>query len=543
MKAIAGWIGRHLVVFALLVCAIAFVQQGGLAATRHALSGDSVAGELSGPAEIGERLTELRAEAKADLASNLDQWEEATSAKRREALESRKRELAAIDRQLEQRGVLGSVLPSRIIEGARLKLRRAVMEREIAVLEARVDLDNAKQAAANLAAIPGPAAIAEARAQCDAVNAEIHRFNARSRPVKATRNRLTGEADKLTAQSKEACGRLNRMVEQRRQRLAASQAAQAQVEAARRSVDDAERSARAAIKEVRLAAKGNTLRDILVKAAIALVAIILTPYLIRFFLYYIVAPLAERRAAIRLTVPGGSQAPMLPTVPSRISIPVELGASEELLVRQHYLQTTSLTGTKRTRWLLDYRHPVSSIAAGLAFLTRVEGAGETTTISAVEDPFAELAELELPAGASCVLHPRALVALVQPAGSPMRITSHWRLFSLNAWLTLQLRYLVFHGPVRLIVKGGRGVRIEQARSGRIFGQDQLVGFSADLAYSVTRNETFAPYLFGQEPLFKDKVESGRGVLVIEEAPLAGRKGGVRRGLEGAMDAFLKVFGI
>ena len=83
-----------------------------------------------------------------------------------------------------------------------------------------------------------------------------------------------------------------------------------------------------------------------------------------------------------------------------------------------------------------------------------------------------------------MLHPRALVAVAQPEGRPVRITSHWRLFSLNAWLTLQLRYLVFHGPCRLVIKGGRGIRLERAERGRIFGQEQLVGFSADLAYSV-----------------------------------------------------------
>jgi hypothetical protein len=126
----------------------------------------------------------------------------------------------------------------------------------------------------------------------------------------------------------------------------------------------------------------------------------------------------------------------------------------------------------------------------------------------------------------------------------MRITSHLRLFSLNAWLTMQLRFIVFHGPGCLVVRGGRGVRVEPAAAGRIFGQNQLVGFSADLAYSVTRTETFAPYLFGREQLFKDKVEQGAGILIIEEAPFAGRHGGeVRRGLEGAFDAGMKALGL
>ena len=291
-------------------------------------------------------------------------------------------------------------------------------------------------------------------------------------------------------------------------------------------------------------AKEWRLTDIALKAALLLAVIIASPFLIRIMFYYLLAPLAARRASIKVVVPGGGGVPIPRSAPSRVSIPVTLGSREELLVRQDYLQTSSLTATKSTRWLLDYRHPISSIATGLTFLTRVRGEGEATTVSAVRDAFAELAEVVLPEGAACVLHPRALVAVVQPFRKTIRITSHWRLLTLNAWLTLQLRYLVFHGPGRLIVKGGRGVRVEPAERGRIFGQDQLVGFSADLAYSVTRTETFGPYFFGREQLFKDKVERGSGILIIEEAPLAGKKGnGVRKGLEGAFDAGMKAFGM
>jgi hypothetical protein len=225
-------------------------------------------------------------------------------------------------------------------------------------------------------------------------------------------------------------------------------------------------------------------------------------------------------------------------------VAVRLSKDEELLVRQGYLQSSSLEGDKATRWLLDWRHPLSSLASGLWFLTRIRGEGQVTIVSAVHDPFAEVASVSLPEGASCVLQPRALAAVATPLARPLRVTSHWRLFSLNAWLTLQLRYLVFHGPARLVLKGGRGVRLEQAEEGRMFGQDQLIGFSANLAYSVKRSETFWPYFLGREPLFKDRVEAGMGLLIIEEAPLAGRSGAAgRRGLEGALDASLKAVGL
>ena len=288
----------------------------------------------------------------------------------------------------------------------------------------------------------------------------------------------------------------------------------------------------------------ETFKGLLWKALLILMGIIVMPFAIRTFLYYVLAPVAERRGAIRLSVSGGGLAPIHPGLPSRISLPLTLDRTNEILVRQDYLQSTSLGSKKRTRWLLDYRHILSSIASGLVFLTHIKGEGETTTVSAVRDPFAELTEVDLPLGAACVLHPRALVAVVQPIGNAIRITSHWRLFTLNAYLTQQLRFIVFHGPARLILKGGRGIRVESAERGRIFGQDQLVGFSADLAYSVTRTETFAPYLFGREQLYKDKVEEGSGILIIEEAPLSSRQGSeVRRGIEGMLDAGMKAFGL
>ncbi|NJR80373.1 AIM24 family protein [Sphingomonas corticis] len=278
-------------------------------------------------------------------------------------------------------------------------------------------------------------------------------------------------------------------------------------------------------------------------AAIALAFIIVTPFLIRLFCFFVLAPLAIRRAAIRLRMPDGRGVAIAPAAPSATSVAVRLNPGEELLVRQDYLQTSSHAGAKGTQWFLDWTKPVTSLATGLTFLTRIRGDGEVTTVSAVRDGLAEVTTLTLPEGASCVLQPRALAAVAQPIRRRLRITRHWRLGSLNAWLTLQLRYLVFHGPARLVLKGGRGVRVERAEQGRVFGQDQLVGFSADLAYAVTRTETFWPYFFGREQLLKDRVMAGEGVLIVEEAPLTVRRGEVRRGIEGMIDAGMKVFGM
>lgn len=283
--------------------------------------------------------------------------------------------------------------------------------------------------------------------------------------------------------------------------------------------------------------------DILPRAALALLLIILTPFAVRTLFYWVLAPLASLQKPIQLL---DSAAPIpLPSERSGVSRAISLTPGTELLIRQGFEQTLSLGGAKATQWLLDARFPISSLVSGLYFLTRIRGQpGDTITVSAIRDPFAEIAVLTLPAGAAAVLQPRAIAGVVQPIANPMRITSHWRLGTLNAWLTWQLRFLVFHGPAEIVLTGGRGVRIEPALAGRSIGQDQLIGFSAGIAYSTGRTETFIPYLFGREPLLKDRIAAGSGVLIAEEAPMAGRRGGgVRGGLEGIADAMLKVFGI
>ena len=103
---------------------------------------------------------------------------------------------------------------------------------------------------------------------------------------------------------------------------------------------------------------------------------------------------------------------------------------------------------------------------------------------------------------------------------------------------------MFHGPVTLIVKGCRGIRVERATAGRSINQAATIGFSANLAYSVQRYETFMPYLFGKQELFNDNFAGGPGFCIYEETPYFGKASGVTgRGLQGILDSVLKVFGI
>ncbi len=78
----------------------------------------------------------------------------------------------------------------------------------------------------------------------------------------------------------------------------------------------------------------------------------------------------------------------------------------------------------------------------------------------------------------------------------------------------------------------------------MINQASTIGFSANLDYHNTRCETFIPYLRGKEDLFNDLFEGEQGVFVYEEMPAGGRNTGLTgRGLEGVVDAALKVFGI
>lgn len=560
LKALIGWIARHFVLWLLLIAAI-LVWNAWNAGARH----DAKAEGLE---RIAVEVEAQRETAQGELIA-LQRW--TGTATRQTLIAERQRrhaELAALKGErrsdASRKFSIVTLDNDAVLADQTRELRIAALAREIAIIERALATADAKSAgdAARIALAEAQAPVKAAARRCVAADRANDAFETQNR-LRSITGEVLGEGERLRRAEREACddylaakARRNgaeRALADARSR-AADLAAQGERFATRR-LAGGEAALQAAIASERGAAEGSIhghvkhkwaewgMAAIMGQALVALLLIVAAPYLVRLLFWFVLAPMAERRPAIRIRVPGGNPVPMPPADRSRTSLSVVLAAGEELLVRQDYLQSTSAGGTKDTRWLLDMAHPLSSVASGLYFLTRVRGEGTATTISAVSDPFAEVTLVTLPQGGATVLHPRALAAVVQPIGQPMRVTSHWRFGSINAWLTLQLRYLVFHGPARLVVKGGRGIRVEPAEAGRVFGQDQLAGFSADLAYAVARTETFWPYFLGREPLFKDRVLSGQGMLLVEEAPMAGRRGGLRHGLEGAADAALKAFGL
>jgi hypothetical protein len=289
-------------------------------------------------------------------------------------------------------------------------------------------------------------------------------------------------------------------------------------------------------------------------AAWILAGIVIAPVAIKVVFFYVLAPLASRRPPICLLpdasgvlagIADGATGARDRASVSSVSLPLRLEPAEALLVHPDFLQSSGAGSRMATQWVLDWRYLFTSLAAGMRMLTRIRAEqDEVVVVSATRDPLTEVCVLSLPAGTSFVLQPRCLVGAIHPATQPLRISSQWRLWSLHAWLTLQLRYLVFHGPARLIVRGCRGVRVERAGDGRRINQAATIGWSANLRYTTSRSETFAAYLLGQRDLLNDSFAGEDGYYVYEEIPDRRRAGGITgRGLEGMTDALLKAFGI
>lgn len=298
----------------------------------------------------------------------------------------------------------------------------------------------------------------------------------------------------------------------------------------------------------------DAVRAVAPTAGAILLSLLLMPVAIKMVFYYVLAPLAQRLAPfyvdrnasglLQIHEAGGRHATALgnSSAPSAV---VTLAEGEEMLIHPACVQSAPVTVVSSTRLLLDWANPFTCLAAGLFALTRiVSSAPAAIVVSPALDPLAEIALLTLPEGSAMVFQPRALVGVIHRLEQPLHMRRYWRLFSLHAWLTLQLRYLVFSGPVTLIVKGCRGVRVDTVEHGRVISQAATLGFSTSTAYSTSRCQTFLPYLMGRAPLLNDRFDGDIGFCVYEEAlPVDARKGILGRGLEGFTDSVLKVFGV
>lgn len=282
----------------------------------------------------------------------------------------------------------------------------------------------------------------------------------------------------------------------------------------------------------------------------ALLAYFLGPTLVRVLAYFILAPLLSRGRPIRFA----EQLTVIPNVgPSSVSVEAALWPGEVLRVKEKFLQASDEGLSRRTRFVLDWRIPLTSVACGLIELVEMRNAravGELrVTFSNSVDPHVELAVIAVPEGGSIILRPSFLAGVITPDRMPLRIRRRWTLLRLQSWVTLQFRFFEFLGPCRLIVAGGRGVRAEHlvereglVRPARRTNQHATIGFTPNLDYLPVRAETFWSYYRDMNPLFDD-LFAGPGLFVLQETSRRSGRGGPGRFWSAAWDGVLKAFGL
>lgn len=273
---------------------------------------------------------------------------------------------------------------------------------------------------------------------------------------------------------------------------------------------------------------------------------VVVPIGIKLVLYFVLAPLAAKQSSICLQPDEGkSESTRQPESPSEVSLSLEIAPDSELVVLPAYFRVVPDYCTTRIRWVLNDHFVLTSLAAGMYNMTEVRGDQVfSAKVSVGHELFGELQKFEIGKGESVCLRPSNLVGIVQMRNAPVRVTSHWRLGSLQAWLTFQLRYLVFHGPATLIIKGGRGVRIESASESRAIEQTSTLGFSGHLNYSTTRSETFMAYFGGHKGLLRDRFSGRSGYFIYEEMADPTKKAGLTGKAGGwVFDTAMKAFGI
>jgi uncharacterized protein (AIM24 family) len=303
------------------------------------------------------------------------------------------------------------------------------------------------------------------------------------------------------------------------------------------------------IKEMRAAFDSlmrNEFRQLALKALLILAALILIPFLWKVFAYYLIAPMAQSSKPILLGADALSPGEITAT-PSHPAQRISLGEGDVMMTKVDYLQGSMGNFEKKTKWLMDWRYPFSSIAAGLYILTRIRNIGEEpgqVTLSTQENATEELAVVEIPEGKSMVFRPHYLVAITHPLGQPPRIHSKWVFGKLHAWVNLQFRYLIVDGPAKLVFSAQRGVQVESVLPnlpGRRVNSNLTAAFSPHLNYSPKRAETFVAYLRGKNALFDDFFQ-GSG-HVIQQQVTGGQRNPAKRLWEGVLGAVGKVFGI
>ncbi|GAB5560472.1 MAG: hypothetical protein SynsKO_21190 [Synoicihabitans sp.] len=284
--------------------------------------------------------------------------------------------------------------------------------------------------------------------------------------------------------------------------------------------------------------------------AVALAAYFVGPSIVKTIAFFLIAPWLARGKPIRFA----EELVAMPNVrASNVSTVVNLWPGEILSVKESFLQSSDDSLNRKTRFVLDWSIPFTSLACGLTELVELRNgqAGEniSCTLSNGDDPHTELSVIEVPEDASLILRPSFLVGVITKGDERVEIRRRWTLFRWQAWITLQFRFFEFVGPCRLVVAGSRGVRAEILRDDKVgsrparrTNQRATIGFTPNLDYMPVRAETFWGYYRNMNPLFDD-LFAGKGLFVLQETANDLSQSGPKRFWSTVWNSILKVFGI
>lgn len=268
-------------------------------------------------------------------------------------------------------------------------------------------------------------------------------------------------------------------------------------------------------------------------------AVLLLPLISRAVWYFLLAPVAAWAKPVCLT-PVRRQRGDFSCTQAFKRLTVDLGPGESLYARAACVKDYPAAAGKRTRLVWNWAAPLVSYAAGLWELTRVDGgeSGCSVSLWSGDDADQQLVLINLSDHPGLVFRPRHLVGVIhQP--EKLRLRRKWRLLSLHAWCTLQLRYILLEGTGRVVLSALGGIEAAApASEERCVTQSAVAGFEGHLRYAVRRNETFWPYLRGREPLFDDCF-AGEGFYLVA---VAGDQRGQSAGIDGWFDRIVGVVG-
>jgi hypothetical protein len=268
------------------------------------------------------------------------------------------------------------------------------------------------------------------------------------------------------------------------------------------------------------------------------VLVLALPYLQRVLNYFVLMPLVSRLgASLRLSE---TNAGTVTIGTAQRSLALKLGTGEHASVRSEYARPVK--GPVNSRLLYRLSAPFISYAAGLRLLTHVPANRDEPvelTLAAPEDPNAYLMRLDLESHPGFVIHPRHLVGVV----GDLALETRWRLFSVHAWATWQLRYILFSGTGSLVVEGlGDVVATTPGESAPTkIEQKLVVGFDSRLFCTATRTEVFWPYLFGKTPLVDDGFR-GKGPFLWQKSNTTRSRNPVARSFDALFSALGKLLG-